>query len=782
MDVELPDAHLSGSGDAERRQTRAAVIGFTVLAALFYAPLLLGLRTFPDGDFTYHFLPFSLFLRDELLAGRLPLWNPYTYAGHPFLADIQAAVFYPVSNVLLLFTFPWSSAADRLYWLQAEAALHLALGGFFTFLLVRELTGRPEAAFLAGAAFAFSGYLTGYPPLQLAVLRTAVWLPLVLWLVWRAFARPGRLGRWAGASTAFACSFLAGHPQTFFLLSQVVVAWSVFLLLTTWRREPGLQALTRRLAGVALFFLLALALSAAQLWPSLEFTLLSVRANVDYAFLSGGFPLQDTWQLLLPGVFTLFSPLYVGVVALGLALVAVACLLFRWEGEGAPAFPQMVPPGAVVVFFLGVTLLALLVSYGGNGFLYPLFYRWVPGWRLFRGQERAAYLVVFGLCVLAGYGAALLPTLTARFRRLALGSFVALVATGIALFGVFWQLPARTAIGGEEFLRIAAVVFLLAVLFAVIGGRKSLTYRHLLLLIPLVLTDLFLANFTTNLAEGGPARRVAVSPEVLALQAAVAERSGASQGVPARVYNEYRVYEDYGMQARVEDVWGSSPLRLSRYDALFQEFPLDRMWRLVGVEHVLTWRRELFGPSTLLGEYPQENDVTYLHRLPEPNPRAWVANTISVVDDGEAARLLADHEVDLDTVVVVPADAGLSAGRLAPPGRNDVTLERLAPSRLRARVSSEHGGILVVSENWMPGWRAFDVGVDGRKTELALFRANLTFLGLRVPAGERTIELVYWPSSVRNGLFISGATLILLVAGWLRWRRRHGPEDTRHVS
>src|SRR5690606_30205998 len=192
------------------------------------------------------FLPFSLFLRDELLAGRLPLWNPYTYAGHPFLADIQAAVFYPVSNVLLLLTFPWSSAADRLYWLQVEAALHLALGGFFTFLLVRELTGRPEAAFLAGAAFAFSGYLTGYPPLQLAVLRTAVWLPLVLWLVWRAFARPGRLGRWAGASTAFACAFLAGHPQTFFLLSQVVVAWSVFLLLTTWRREPGLQALTRR--------------------------------------------------------------------------------------------------------------------------------------------------------------------------------------------------------------------------------------------------------------------------------------------------------------------------------------------------------------------------------------------------------------------------------------------------------------------------------------------------------------------------------------------------------
>jgi hypothetical protein len=78
-----------------------ALLGYLLLASLFYAPILSGLRTFPDGDFTYHFLSFSLFQRSELLAGRLPLWNPYTYGGHPFLADTQAAVFYPLSNLLL---------------------------------------------------------------------------------------------------------------------------------------------------------------------------------------------------------------------------------------------------------------------------------------------------------------------------------------------------------------------------------------------------------------------------------------------------------------------------------------------------------------------------------------------------------------------------------------------------------------------------------------------------------------------------------------------------------
>lgn len=119
-----------------------ALAGYALLVALFNAPLLLGQHTFPGGDFTNQFLHFHRLLRDELLAGRLPVWNPYTFAGHPYLADVQAAVFYPVSNLLLLLTAPWSSLAARLYWLQVEAVLHVLLGGFFTYLFARDLTGR----------------------------------------------------------------------------------------------------------------------------------------------------------------------------------------------------------------------------------------------------------------------------------------------------------------------------------------------------------------------------------------------------------------------------------------------------------------------------------------------------------------------------------------------------------------------------------------------------------------------------------------------------------------
>jgi hypothetical protein len=190
--------------------------------------------------------------------------------------------------------------------------------------LVHALTQRRLAAFAAGCAFAFSGYLTSYPPLQLAVLRTAIWLPLLLYLLWQALHEPQRWRWWIGAGIAYAVAFFAGHPQTFLHISYTIAAWALFLLVGTQRKKLDIGEKSNffaQLTGLLLFLLLALGLSAAQLLPSLEFSQITVRANVDYGYVSGGFPLQDTWQVLLPGILTQFSPLYVGAVGLGLALI-----------------------------------------------------------------------------------------------------------------------------------------------------------------------------------------------------------------------------------------------------------------------------------------------------------------------------------------------------------------------------------------------------------------------------------------------------------------------------
>ena len=443
-----------------------ALLGFGALTALFYAPVLLGGRTFSAGDFTDHFFPFNLFQRSEILAGRLPIWNPYTYAGHPFLADLQAAVFYPVSNLILALSLPLRSDAARLYVLQVEALVHFVLAGFFTYLLVQALGGRRLPAFLSGCVFVFSGYVTGYPALQLAVLRTAIWLPLVLWLLWRALAAPDQWRWWIAAALAYTAAFLAGHAQTFLYLSYVVAAWIVVLLVCARRRHPTPASWVSLLARVAVFGLLFLGLSAAQLLPSLEFARLSVRASVDYAFVSGGFPLADTWQMLLPRLISLFSPLYVGIVALALALFALVERAGESPTPGSQPTTSPASPQTVVAFFALMTAIALLVSYGRNGFLFPLLYRWLPGWNLFQGQERAAYLVTFGLSVLAGLGAAGLDGLADRTRRRTMLVYAGLVVVALTIFSLRYLRTGQPVVAPQTLWQACFAVALVAVALA----------------------------------------------------------------------------------------------------------------------------------------------------------------------------------------------------------------------------------------------------------------------------------------------------------------------------
>jgi len=770
-----------------QRHTMRALLLFLGLAAFFYTPVLLGLRTFPDGDFTHHFLPFSLFFQQELQNARLPVWNPYTYSGHPFLADVQAAVFYPIGSLLLALTLPFDSAAARLYFLQLEAVIQVALAGFFTYLLAQRLTQRHDAGLAAGICFAFSGYLTGYPVAQLAVLRTAIWLPLILWLMMRAVESPQRWERWSAVGIAAAVSFLAGHAQTFLYTLYVVAAWLLLLIAARWRQTFSIRQVAVIVAGMLLAAAVGVGLSAPQLLPSLEYMQLSVRASVDYAFVSGGFPLQDSWQLLLPGVLTYYSPLYIGIVGLGLAFVAVGAATVRSHWRATNEASELLRHRWGVFFFLGVAGVALLLSFGGNGFLYPLFYHLAPGFNLFRGQERAAFLVAFGLSMLAGYG-----LLAVRLAPQALRSWLATLYAGtvtgaVYTFGLLWQLPERTAIGPWRFLLLATLAIGLAAGFALLLRLPGWSRQRTQLLLLLIFASLFWANFTTNLDRFSPARKTLLAPEVAALQEVAANRAFSAprsdpQSPPGRVYNEFRVYEDYGMRIGVEDVWGASPLRLANYARLFESFPLDRMWRLTGVEHVLTWRRELFVPSMLLAEFPQSTDTTYLHRLVQRNPRAWVVYETVIADDEESVHLLADHTFDLDRRAVLPPESDL-AGRFDLPETSkhsaisfDVQLIQQAPGQLKITVESTSPGLLVVSENWMPGWRvrAVEWPHNASAPPGEALRVNLSFLGVPIPTGKSVIELRYQPDSVRNGLWIGAGTLVvLLLVAALRALRRH---------
>src|SRR5512142_883485 len=167
-----------------------AVFLLTGLCCLFYwrllTPNMLNQQSLVEGDFSGQFVAFAQYQASRFAQGQVPLWNPYNNAGHPFLADSQSAVFYPPRLVTItLLNLTGGSTPQRMYdALQKEMVAHALLASLLMYALVRRLTlDEPYSivgGLVAGITFAYGGYLTAYPQLQLAVMEAGIWLPLAL--------------------------------------------------------------------------------------------------------------------------------------------------------------------------------------------------------------------------------------------------------------------------------------------------------------------------------------------------------------------------------------------------------------------------------------------------------------------------------------------------------------------------------------------------------------------------------------------------------------------------
>ncbi|HTP06787.1 MAG TPA: hypothetical protein VMP08_00950 [Anaerolineae bacterium] len=369
-----------------------ALLIILTIWVLFFSPLFTPVVTdrvqLASGDFTLQFLAFRRFGLSELQQGRWPLWMPCVDSGYPYFADPQAASFYPPA--LLNYAGHLISGATEfsLAALQLEAVLHVLLAAITAYaFLCGEVRSR-WAALIGALAFGFGGYLLSFPMLQLAILETAAWLPAILWTLRRAATRADKRSI-ALAGAVFALCALAGHPQTLVMIAYVAVAYFAF---SVWRAHMRLRRAVLSLAAISV---LALLLSAIQWVPTLEFMRLSSRAELTVETAGTGFAFSDVMQLIAPGRVSQYSPLYIGLLSLALALSAFgATVAKRIKGEVSAR-----------VWFWGIVAgVALIISFGNRTPLFDVLYNLAPGFRLFRDRERLALIVVWALSVLVAYG------------------------------------------------------------------------------------------------------------------------------------------------------------------------------------------------------------------------------------------------------------------------------------------------------------------------------------------------------------------------------------------
>src|SRR3984957_16258119 len=124
----------------------------TLLGGLLFLTFLnvfTGQETFFYRDFGVFTYPVAKYYRERFWQGELPLWNPLSYCGIPFLAQWKPSILYPPSIFYLVFPLSRSPGVVNL--------LPLFPGGVGMYCLARRRVENKFAASGAGIAFPCNG-------------------------------------------------------------------------------------------------------------------------------------------------------------------------------------------------------------------------------------------------------------------------------------------------------------------------------------------------------------------------------------------------------------------------------------------------------------------------------------------------------------------------------------------------------------------------------------------------------------------------------------------------
>jgi hypothetical protein len=656
-------------------------------------------RWFGPGDFSLQFFPWHRFAAQQLAAGRPALWDPYMFSGHPFQADIQTAVVYPLAALN-----EWLGGRGFSFLqLEWEAIVHFGLAGAFAFLLVRLLTRSTLAGLLGGVTFAFSGLLTSYPSQQLPVLESTTWLPLEIYCLERganALKIPGskfpnRANLWfALAGAAFGLAVLAGHPQTVLYLAYIGAAYFLFRL--PWR------AWWRAAVAAAP----AVALPAVQLLPTLQLLGINNRGRLEYSFAAGGLQLPDLAGIVLdqPNGGRI---LYLGLVPLALALVAIVFVRNRQ-----------------VVFWTAVAIVAVLLSLGTHGPLFRLFFDYLPGWDLFRDQERAAVLFALAGSILSGYGLNFvrgLPPLRPSPSSLLPPLLV------LAAFGNLWW-----ANRANNLTSLPPGYDALAALLRPAQADPDM--------------------FRVRISEHSLGHNMG---NVLSLQFV----SGDS---PFELQPFKDWTEDQPGGNRVTE-WQLLRLTNSHYVLSSRELCQAPCRQADGLE--LLGSARVPGGSRLLESQrgaPAPDTTIYLYKVLFPLPRAFLLTQAqAVTSERQAIDALNAPSFDAGQTLLLETPSLSHSAPPDPSAQLRTNVVGYAPGFVEVRTSSDRPAYLFVSEVFYPGWQAT---IDNRPA--AVLRADGIFDALDIPPGDHHVVLQYVPAPFYIGAAVSGLTALALAAAW----------------
>jgi O-antigen/teichoic acid export membrane protein len=773
------------------------------------------------------------FVRESVRAGELPLWNPYQFAGAPFLATGQASALYPPS--VLFHLLPLTLAYG--WYLM----LHFALAGVLTYALVRGLGLGSTSALLAGIAYQGALPLTASSVFPM-IVSGAAWLPLLLLAVLRVGTPAVAPAGWlCVGALAIGMQLLAGHPEVAaysLIVAALLGAWQ--LLAAALQHFTDVRGQLLRAATLLAMVALGFGIGAVQFLPQLEAVRGSSRTQAPTLDTVRGWalPLRHVLAFFAPNIFgnpsvhgywDLFSAtwvagkpvdwgiknfvegaIYLGALPLLLAGGAVVRQAMRIRRAfGGDRRAQIFAPS---IFFGLLALLCLAFAFGSP--LYALVY-YLPGLSQLHTPFR--WMLPFALCVavLAAYGVEdqIAQSRTGRFGTLAaccvgVGSVLVLAVLLMRVFfaqfaPVFDELVQRLALAGSAFA----------------DGRMffSFTGRWVLqAAVVLALSGLALALLRATQATQGALRTACLLavPVFVAVDLALAISRFLPANVPEMLQFEppviaflrsdrsawrYTTYDPEGSKPLnansgwlfdLQDVRGydstiplqyvnymqqlepQSELQYNRIAPLRSAAALNSpLLDLLNVRYVLT-RSAIESPGYTL----VHNGDLRVYRNERVLPRAFMLAAGCAFAAQDVTGTLLDH--DLRYFLMLEPGSVLATAPVLPLSDCEPQAARItsyANSEVRIAVQVSAPAYLMLADSFAPGWRAYVQGAAGTApVEVPVLRADGNFRAVLLQPGAQSVRFKYSPDAVKLGGLLSFtavmAWLLILAGSW--WTQR----------
>jgi len=689
----------------------------------------------------------------------IPLWDPYILGGLPFVDAMHGDTFYP-TTILKFFMSIYRALGYKLI-------IHVCLAGFTAYHCSRSFQITRLSSLFFSLSYMFSANLVslvyGGHGGKMYVIAL---FPLAMYLLNRGF-ESRKVFHFVLLGATVGLMILTAHLQVAYF-----ALWGIglyFLYRLYGMREEGRKVLT----GLVMKFVLALVIgvtaSAVQLIPPyIYLNKFSPRAEG-----GRGYDFATSWSLhaeeLASFVFADFSGMdtgsddkywgrnffkinseYGGILPLFFAVLAV-CL--RRKGN---------------VFWLVLSVLALIYGLGANTPIFRIFYTLVPGVKVFRAPSLVTFIFTFSVLILAARG---LDSIRNADKSDQVGGinrilFITLtVLAGVTLFasaspGAFFSLWNKIFYSGITTEKLAIVnksqgsiaggmwlttLFVTAAVGVIWATRKSWSRSFpLIILVLSVITLVDLWRVDSQFIQ-------VVSPEnYFSRDAAVSFLK--QQPGKFRVFPVPGTYPQNHLAFHaLEEITGHHGNELRR----FREFTGGenlaqlKFINLLNVKYLMA-RSEIKHP--LFKEVFKADGVIVYENL-DMLPRAFIVHRYEVLEEPEEVleRLKADS-FDYRNSIIFEEDPGVELDSIGVGVYSDewARLDESAINSFNLECNLQEPGFVFLSENFYPSWKAYENG-----KEIVIRRCDYTFRAIYLEAGKHTVHFKFESIPLKAGFTIT---------------------------